>query len=279
MPRECSHGCRPPDAGQRTGERVAVTKDAHMMMENHCAESLSGSSVKKLQSLREDAARLTATSLMQDKESSSAAVEQVVARLEADLSRLRVDQESALAAPVGEDEEMAAALADALRKSQTAHKTLISRSARLETQLRHLGERSQRDRSHLEQVHQTLSQAMASDSLAHALFLTNEALIAELRETRSLRDAAQSELSELSLRLRCARAIADAMAAMDAGATREAAARSALLQLEEEMQDELRQSQVLTRDLEAQLEAAKARLSRMVQLRQALDARAAGAAM
>jgi ribosomal protein S9 len=85
-------------------------------------------------------------------------------------------------------------------------------------------------------------------------------------------------LSELSLRLRCARAIADAMAAMDAGATREAAARSALLQLEEEMQDELRQSQVLTRDLEAQLEAAKARLSRMVQLRQALDTRAAGAA-
>lgn len=237
-----------------------------------------GSRVKELQSLREDAARLSATSLMQDKEPASSAVEQAVARLEADLARLQADEQAAPAAPAGEDEEMAAALADALSKAQTAHKSLISKSARLETQLRHLGERSQQDRTRLEEVHQGLSQAMAADSLVQALSLTNEALIAELRETRSSRDAAQSELSELSLRLRCVRAVADAMAAMDAGASREAATRSALRQVEEELQDELRQSQVLTRDLETQLEAAKARLSRALQQRQALDARAANTA-
>jgi predicted nucleic acid-binding Zn-ribbon protein len=195
---------------------------------------------------------------------------QAVERLESELARMATPGKPQTAEASGEA-EMASALADALSKAQTAHRSLVAKSARLEAQLQHLRERAQQGQALLVQAHRSVTDAMSRDSVAHALGLTNQALVSEIQDTREARQKAEAKVGDLQMRLRCSRVVLDALAAMDAGQTRQAAVASAVDQVHEQFEEQARELELQALDQDRQYEALQARLQRALRQRQALD--------
>jgi hypothetical protein len=207
-----------------------------------------------------------------------AGLDALVKRMEAELVQLQAQAQSPGAGGVGgaaETQQAEDALAEALAQAHASNVSLLKQSTRLEEQLAHLAERARLGRAQLEQEHHTATQAIAGDSIVHALSLTNEALIRELGETRVARQAAQDEADRLRTQLRSSRVIADSMASIEMGLDAQTALDQAANQVEAELLEQLRELQAQISEQDAQLEMLNARYVRLLQQRKALDEQAA----
>ena len=201
-----------------------------------------------------------------------AGLDALVKRMEAELVQLQAHSPGV--GEAAETQQAEDALAEALAQAHASNVSLLKQSARLEEQLAHLAERARLGRSQLEHEHETATQAIAGDSIVHALSLTNEALIRELGETREERQAAQDEAVRLRTQQRSARVVADSMASIEMGLDAQAAVDQAASQVEAELLEQLRELQAQISEQEAQLGMLSARHQRLLQQRKAFDKQA-----